>query len=90
MLYFYHAEYTNLIWSICILLAILGRRISGFGFVYFISIFDALFNVIQIATQTLIRSKTRLQTPTACLGRLWSNVYSWVNQRLDRRWTNEG
>ena len=29
--YFYHAEYTNLVWSIYILLAILGRKISGFG-----------------------------------------------------------
>ena len=31
MPYFYHAEYTNLVWSVYILLAILGRRISGFG-----------------------------------------------------------
>ena len=29
--YFYHAEYTNLVWSVYILLAILRRRISGFG-----------------------------------------------------------
>ena len=28
---FYHAEYTNLVWSVYILLAILGQRISGFG-----------------------------------------------------------
>ena len=27
----YHAEYTNLVWSVYILLTILGRRISGFG-----------------------------------------------------------
>ena len=33
--------------------------------VYFISVFDALLNVIQIPTQTLIRSKTRLQAPAA-------------------------
>ena len=31
MPYFYHAEYTNLVWSVYILLAILRRRISGFG-----------------------------------------------------------
>ena len=31
MPYFYHAEYTNLVWSVCILLAILGQRISGFS-----------------------------------------------------------
>ena len=30
MPYFYHAEYTNLVWSVY-LLAILRRRISGFG-----------------------------------------------------------
>ena len=31
MPYFYHANDTNLVWSVYILLAILGRRISGFG-----------------------------------------------------------
>ena len=31
MPYFYHAEYINLVWSVYILLAILRRRISGFG-----------------------------------------------------------
>ena len=31
MPYFYHAGYTNLVWSVYILLAILRRRISGFG-----------------------------------------------------------
>ena len=30
MPYFYHAEYTNLVWSVYILLAILRRRICGF------------------------------------------------------------
>ena len=31
MSYFYHVEYTNLVWSVYILLAILRQRISGFG-----------------------------------------------------------
>ena len=31
MPYFYHAQYTNLVWFVYILLVILGRRISGFG-----------------------------------------------------------
>ena len=31
MPYFYHGEYTNLVWSVYMLLAILRRRISGFG-----------------------------------------------------------
>ena len=31
MPYFYHAEYTNLVWSVYHLLAILGRKLSGFG-----------------------------------------------------------
>ena len=31
MTYFYHVEYTNLVWSVHILLAILRRRIYGFG-----------------------------------------------------------
>ena len=29
--FFHHAEYTNLVWSVYILLPILGQRISGFG-----------------------------------------------------------
>ena len=31
MPYFYHTEYTNLVWFVYILLAILRLRISGFG-----------------------------------------------------------
>ena len=57
------------------------------SFVYFISVFDALFNVIQIPTQTLIRSKTRLQTPTTWVACGSTVTSTWQHKRAENNAT---
>ena len=62
MPYFYHAEYTNLVWSVYILLAILGRRISGFG----TPLLLVQYNIGKPVSTILIRGNEITQKMCAC------------------------